>query len=69
MLTIYYIPGYSHKYCIRTNVKIGRGVSLYNLLLINLYLIKLGKKLSFQSNDFEIIEFDKNVFPARKTLL
>ena len=60
--------GYSHEYCIRTNGRRGRGVSLYIKKSIS---YKVRTKLAFQTNDFKllVIEFDKNVFPARKTLL
>ena len=63
------IPGYSHKYCIRTNGKKCGGVSLYVKKSIS---YKVRTKLAFQTNDFEslVIEFDKKTsFLARKTLL
>ena len=44
------IPGYSHKYCIRTNGNKGGGVSLYVKKSIS---YKVRTKVAFQTNDFE----------------
>ena len=62
------IPGYSHKYCIRTNGKSGGGVSLYVKKSIS---YKVRTKLAFQTNDFEslVIEFDKNIFFSKKNII
>ena len=62
------IPGYSHKYCIRTNGKKGGGVSLYVKKSIS---YKVGTKLAFQTNDFEssVIEFYKNIFSSKKNII
>ena len=62
------IPGYSHKYCTRTNGKNGGGVSLYIKKSIS---YKVRTKLAFQTNDFEslVIEFDKNIFFSKKNII
>ena len=62
------IPGYSHKYCIRTNGKSGGGVNLYLKKSIS---YKVTTKLAFQTNDFEslVIEFDKNIFFSKKNII
>ena len=61
------IPGYSYKYCIRTNGKKGGGVSLY---VKNLYPIKLGQSWHFKLMilNLWLLSWIKISFLARKTL-